>query len=572
MRHDPVLPAAHVSLRLCRPDAAPPGGRAVGPWVAALEHADPQGRLVTVCERPGVVAALLGTLYDQTLDGALNRYHTVGDGFAAELEGSFALVILDLEAGRALALTDRVGIRTLYARHTGEAITVSTRPDHPDFSAGPLSVAAVASMLANGYLASGLTLYDGVRALTPSDLHDLRVEGIRSAPYWTLPFHPAEQPRPVAADAADLIEVLRAATARRVRASGERPYLSLSGGYDSRGLLGLLRPACPNLRTYAYTLPPARRGSDADIARRLAAQFGTAHEEFVAFRGDLPASVRRNAAHGHGAAPYAEEIDALMDLVARQPTDIFTGEQVFELRTTPAASTAHHLDRVHINAFAALAWLEPLLPDGVYTTLQGAWAPEYRAVAAQSEQWSHWYHRELELLLRQYEPWGLLPWRERYTGQHANVHMPYLDTAVLEFMGHLPVNLMTEKHVLKVALRQMEPALFRVPLASTQGYEANWRRELRALDADALDALLGCPSRLDDLVAPDALRRLILALPEGDPSVRARATAAVRGTLGTWRRSAVGQRVFGRPTVKPRVPDLPAIILKLLTLRAVLRR
>ena len=131
---------------------------------------------------------------------------------------------------------------------------------------------------------------------------------------------------------------------------------------------------------------------------------------------------------------------------------------------------------------------------------------------------------------------------------------------------------MTEKHVLKVALRQMEPALFRVPLASTQGYEANWRRELRALDADALDALLGCPSRLDDLVAPDALRRLILALPEGDPSVRARATAAVRGTLGTWRRSAVGQRVFGRPTVKPRVPDLPAIILKLLTLRAVLRR
>ncbi|THF87215.1 hypothetical protein E7T09_08675 [Deinococcus sp. KSM4-11] len=326
-------------------------------------------------------------------------------------------------------------------------------------------------------------------------------------------------------------------------------------------------------RTCGHSRTPCPRpGSDADIARRLAEQYGTAHEEFVAFRGNVPASVRRNAAHGHGVAPYGEEIDALMDLAARQPTDIFTGEQVFELRTIPAASTAHHLDRVHINAFTALAWLEPLLQDGVYTTLHEAWTPEYRAVAAQSEQWTHWYHRELELLLRQYEPWALLPWRERYTGQNANVHMPYLDTAVLEFLGHLPVNLMADKNVLKVALRQMEPALFRVPLASTQGYEANWRRELRALDADALNALLGFPSRLDDLVAPDALRRLILALPQGDPSVRARATAAVRGTLGTWRRSAVGQRVFGQPTLKPKVPNLSALILTLLTLRDVLRR
>ena len=75
------MPAAHVSLRLCRaahPDAASAGGRVVGPWVAALEYADPQGRLVTLSERPGVIAVLLGTLYDQTLDGALNRYRTVG--------------------------------------------------------------------------------------------------------------------------------------------------------------------------------------------------------------------------------------------------------------------------------------------------------------------------------------------------------------------------------------------------------------------------------------------------------------------------------------------------------------
>ncbi|THF87337.1 hypothetical protein E7T09_09380 [Deinococcus sp. KSM4-11] len=570
---EPTCDAAHLTLRLHRATpgrALPRGGLAVGPWQATLETQDPHGRMVTVVRQRGQVGALLGTLYDTTLDDALERYRAVGNGFAAQLEGSFALLILDLDAGRVLALTDRVGTRSLYASPADEEVFLSTRPGLPAFTRRPLCVAAVASMLVNGGLPSGLTLFEGVRALTPTELHDVRPDRIHSSPYWTVPFNPAPLGRPAAAHAGELIELMRGAVARRVRASRERPYLSLSGGYDSRGLLSLLYGQHPHLNTYSYALPSSRRGTDMEAAVRLATQYGVPHQQFLAYRGDLPRVIALNARQGHGGVSFCEEIDALQDVTAGHPTDVFTGEQVFELRTHASTSTPEALTRMHLNGAHELKWLEPYVSGPVHAELLASWTREYDALLAQGAQWATGLHQELELMIRQTEPYRFLPWRERFIGQAANIHVPYLDTQILEFIGHLPVDLMSHKTILKVALRQMDPQILRVPLATSQGYEADWSHELRMLDEDQLEVLLGFNSRLDDMIDPLTIRHLIQALPT-TVSRGTQLTSSIRQVLGTWRRTSLGRRVLGHPPIRPRLQTLPAVILNLLTLREVLR-
>ncbi|GHF36082.1 asparagine synthase (glutamine-hydrolyzing) [Deinococcus metalli] len=569
----PPLSPAHLTLAL-RPaqqgEGREEGAVVVGPWVAALETHDPRGRMVAVARRPGVVAALLGVLYDRTLDSALDLYRETGDAFAAQLEGSFVLLLLDGAAGRVLAVTDRVGTRTLYHLRDGDRVWLSTRPDLPAFTRRPLSMAGLASTLVNGGLPAGLTLYEGVRALVPTDVHDVRLEEIVSTPYWTLPFDPAPPGRPDVAYADDLIHLLRGAVSRRVRACRERPYLSLSGGYDSRGLLGLLSAEGASFRTFAYALPAVRRGSDAEVAGRLAAQYGVPHEALIAYRGDLPRTITRNARQGQGVVPYCEEIDALHDLAEHDPTDVFTGEEVFEVRPAPLRTVAEQLARVHINEFSRLGWLEPFLPPGVFDALRHAWQPEYDAARAQSERWAHGYHKEMQLVLHHHEACRLLRWREQFVAQHANLHVPYLDTPVLDFGGRLPLHLMADKTILKRALYRLDPGLFRAPLASVPGYGANWQAELLALNEDVWARLLAGPSRLDTVIGPDAIRHLARQLPPHDPDARTRAMTSVRKVLGTWRRTPTGRRVFGHPPLKPKVPGLAATILKLLTLRQVL--
>uniref|UniRef100_UPI002869E9BD asparagine synthase-related protein n=1 Tax=Deinococcus sp. TaxID=47478 RepID=UPI002869E9BD len=243
----------------------------------------------------------------------------------------------------------------------------------------------------------------------------------------------------------------------------------------------------------------------------------------------------------------------------------------FELRNHAQATASEVLGRMQVNAGRELRWLAPYLSGSVYGELHAAWMLEYDVLLAQCSQWPGGPQRELELMIRQNEPYRLLPWRERFVGRMANIHVPYLDTQVLDFLGHLPVSLMADKRILKVALRQMDPQLFRVPLATTQGYEANWRRELLTLDEAALDSLLGFPSRLDALIDPPTIRRLMRALPPGEVGAGSRLTTATRQLLGTWRRTPLGRRAFGNPPIRPRVPKLPAVILNLLTLREVLR-
>src|SRR6476469_6443060 len=215
--------------RVDAPHAAAQGGVRCGAWLVSLEAGD-----ATVVTRPGseLRAVIKGCVYGAGPDALLDAYERHGPDFPRHLEGNYAALVLDGRAGRILAITDRVGSRALYAAHDGLHAALSTRPDWAPLRKRPLSLAGVSSMLIKGHLIGGLTLHEGVTSLRRACVHELAANTFRAYDYWPLTFTP-DAGRSEADLEADFVHLLSAAVNRRLAASGDRPYLSLRGGYDS---------------------------------------------------------------------------------------------------------------------------------------------------------------------------------------------------------------------------------------------------------------------------------------------------------------------------------------------------
>ncbi|WP_309570153.1 asparagine synthase-related protein, partial [Deinococcus sp.] len=241
----------------------------VGAWSAQLSL---DGARPVVNPAMCVIALLHGHLYGTDAQALPQLYRQHGSDLGRYLEGSYALLILDLRGGTVHAFTDCAGSHKLYAAHDGDHVTLATRADWAGFQPRPLDPAGVAAYLATGNMFGGLTLHQGVRALPRASVTDVQRTRLDSRVYWTV--EPGPLTGGVTADhTQELAELLRAAVARRVPAGGE-VFLSLSGGYDSRGLLSLLSGSGPRLQTFSYALGDQARGSDTSVAARLARQYG----------------------------------------------------------------------------------------------------------------------------------------------------------------------------------------------------------------------------------------------------------------------------------------------------------
>ncbi|PNY80564.1 asparagine synthase-related protein [Deinococcus koreensis] len=547
----------------------------VGGWAVRFTQGlrAPEGSGPVVCRESGVVAILSGHLYGTAPRQLPQLYRQHGAQLAGQLEGAFVLVLLDLRSGRVLAITDRVGSHKLYVAQElaqGEGrVDLATRVDWPAFRRRPLDPAGVAGYLATGNMFNGLSLYQGVRSLDRATVHELTPDGLMRQDYWTLTPEPSAGRASLPDLRAELAALLRRAVERRLPAPGAPATISLSGGYDSRGLLSLLSGRGHGLETFSYSLGTPARGSDPTVAQRLAAQYGARHQVLTAYRGDLLSTVRRNARWGQGVTHFCDEADAWAELSehlgGRSPGDIFVGEQAFELSAKPLNTVPEQLKNHHLTGFYPLNWLAGRLPDGAFGHLENAWQGELETIVARTLHWESPLQRELALTLDQSLPYVLLPWRERFAGHAARVHTPYLDTDVLEFLQRVPLEALADKALFKDALRHLDSELLRVPIASSMGYEPDWAAELRGQREAVWEAMRAQPSRLDDLIDPDAVRSLLSGL--SAPSLRARLTGAARQHLGRFRHGPYGTRLFGPAGLRIPSVDVPTFLMRLLTLR-----
>jgi asparagine synthase (glutamine-hydrolysing) len=256
------------------------------------------------------------------LELVVRLYQEKGNQFIYDLEGAFVLAIWDCARQELIIANDRFGLYPLfYAHYDGKLVFAPEMKGIlcDDGFHRKLDLTALAQYVRFQHLLGKRTFFEGIHLLPNASLlvYDLSTDSCVVRPYWTfadIPYHPEVSFGEAVEEAGWL---LRRAV-QRMSSDTYRPGVYLSGGLDSRTILGMIsrRP----IISLTYGTHDCR---DVHYARRIARAVGGDHHWF-----DLPDGewVREHAAfhldltEGFHSWIHAHGISTLPQ--ARQLTDV----------------------------------------------------------------------------------------------------------------------------------------------------------------------------------------------------------------------------------------------------------
>ncbi|MBO9521839.1 MAG: hypothetical protein J7518_09900 [Nocardioidaceae bacterium] len=481
-------------------------------------------------------------------DDAVRR--AVGSGSYGDLQGSFLLRVRD--SADETWVTDRTGSRRAFVH--GGSVSLDERPAGP----AALDLGAIGSVLVNGYPLGGATLFAGVRALRPGSVTTVRDGQVTSTPYWS--FTPAADLD--RAEAAPLLaDLLVQAVERHVTGPAR---LSLSAGYDARGILGILRHRLgrTDVTTFSYVHGTPAPASDAALSARLAAEAGYPHQLVESVDDDVVRVIEDNARLGRGLTNVCDEVRVWAHELDHD-LPVVVGDECFGWNDVPVEGADDVLEAVYLHRSSGLRRLRDLVGTdrlgeiGTATDrlVDDAVAPHLGKRDPHDSKDSLYF---AERLCR-----GLMPWRESFAGDGRQVLNPFLDGDVLDLVARLGSADRRGKALYRETVRGLVPEVFDVPFASTMGYSPDWRTVLVTASARIRETL-ATPSLLDPVIPPEAVDKLLTRC--ATPASRLRdQTARIGASLRARRQLApLGRRIGWE------VND-PTLLRRILVLRAALR-
>ena len=432
-----------------------------------------------------------------------------GESLFGSLNGSYALVVVDKPRDRVLVATDRFTSRKVF--HSEEAGThwlSSSLALHPSAS-HRLDPAGVGSLLACGVAHSDLTPFDGVRKLKPASLYRFSRGSWSVDPLWR-PAVAEDAGRSIAELKQELIDVMRSAVARR---SGDRGdvHISLSGGYDSRAVIAMLAEVVDDkkrIRSFTYHHGAPVGDTDARVAAAVANELGFSHELIEAYRGNLIETLAANSARGQGVANFCLEADAWQTvgpaMAASEDNVLFVADLPGMAVAPKGGSPESVLASVDIYPISTIGSFLSQLDPEASTALTAGWGEGYSRLYENAAAYEDARVGHDRLYLDQRLSNTLMLWRECFQMPFVRVANPFLDNAVVDLMLSLPIELREMKVLYRQALAEAFPGLFGIP-TSVGGWNApDWARQIRD-HAGAIRELLESPSRLDELIPPEAI-------------------------------------------------------------------
>ena len=213
---------------------------------------------------------------------ALSVYESKGEEFAKHLNGAFVIAVWDRPRQRVLVANDRFGFYPLfYATHKGRLLFA---PEMKGIFCDPsfpkkLDLTALAQYMRFQHLLGVRTFFEGIQFLPNASVlvYDLTSASCRVNTYWTFADIP-HRANVTFGEAVDEAGRLLRQAVRRLSDDGYRPGVYLSGGLDSRTILGMVerRP----IVSVTYGAADCR---DVYYAGRIAQAVGSQHHWF-----DLP--------------------------------------------------------------------------------------------------------------------------------------------------------------------------------------------------------------------------------------------------------------------------------------------
>jgi asparagine synthase (glutamine-hydrolysing) len=209
---------------------------------------------------------------------ALAAYRACGDGFAATLNGDFALALFDRGRHQLMLARDALGVRPLFYYVTPAIVLFASEIkallSHPAVDSHPDDDALAAFLIERfgQEHASGETFFTGIFGVVPGHRVIVTQTAVRTARDWD--FDPAREVRFARVDdyADAFAQHFERAVRRRLR-SAAPVAVSVSGGLDSSAIFCVadrIRRSnlhnTPEIRGFSHTFPA---GSPSDEARYL---------------------------------------------------------------------------------------------------------------------------------------------------------------------------------------------------------------------------------------------------------------------------------------------------------------
>ncbi len=259
------------------------------------------------------------------LELILRLYQEKGEQFVHDLEGVFVLAIWNRSRQEVIIVNDRYGLYPLfYAHYDGKLIFAPEMKGilcDPDFHK-KLDLTALAEYVRFQHLLGDKTFFERLKLLPNASLlrYNIRTDCLMVQPYWDLSQIPELPATLTFEDAVEEAGRLLKAAVNRLTDGDYRFGVYLSGGVDSRVILGLIdRDKFP-----ITSITFGQRGCrDVVYAQKIAAKVGTEHhyfefpdgrwvEDFVDFHLELTEGFH-SWIHAHGIS-ILDQVHLLIDV------------------------------------------------------------------------------------------------------------------------------------------------------------------------------------------------------------------------------------------------------------------
>ncbi|HXD73612.1 MAG TPA: asparagine synthase (glutamine-hydrolyzing) [Vicinamibacterales bacterium] len=216
----------------------------------------------------------------------VHLYEDVGPKFVEEIDGMFAIALLDARAKRLVLARDRAGKKPLYVYQDARRLVFGSEIKaifaHPDVKI-EIDERQVGPYFTFGYVPHPATFYRRITQVDPAGVVVVGEDGrVESRRYWQLSFPQEGQELTVdrRAAAARVRELVTDAVSRRL-VSDVPLGAFLSAGIDSTIVVGVMsRLMDAPVRTFTIGFEDAPAFDETAAARRVAERFKTQHTEF----------------------------------------------------------------------------------------------------------------------------------------------------------------------------------------------------------------------------------------------------------------------------------------------------
>jgi len=484
-------------------------------------HLSKSSSTQVACSHDGQVTLLLhGEIYTSINNPAnylLERYLDDSLEFAKDLNGSFAILLVDKRTDQIILITDRLNSREVFSsKYKGShwLSTPLTYHLHPvdDLKLDPVGIAFY---LTNRKIPNDRTLFAGIRALERACVHTLTEDGFQTKRYWSYELNDSRAGTDEKTLRADLSDLLIEGVRKRL-SDNPKVFLALSGGYDSTSILGLLHKLqVPDIECFSYANGDPEPTWDAYIARNMAHNLGYKHTVVPAYQDELPQMLNSNAELGQGLAAIVYEVDAWKELSnwfsSTQQGALFVGEVAMGgfPRPRPLRSDLDVI-RILYKDITGMPWLSSVLPHQEYTVLEQAMSQGYSEFINRGPPTDD-YQRKMTYLDLDQGDRKIPAWRENFAGPFIKVRSPLLDNDIIEFMATVPLHLTLNFHLYRSTVTKMFPDLFKFKRAATSGFSSyNWERAALSVRHPEIDDFVSNQdSPLDEFIPPNVILDLL---------------------------------------------------------------